>query len=206
MKKRRAPGLRRDAGRARGTPIVDQVLSAALDELARSGVEGFSVHRVAEQSAVNKTSVYRRWPTREALISAALERVLEQVERQTPDTGALETDLLALLSPLAELLGQPRGLALTRAALSSAAEAEVSALAAAALTRAAPAGVAALVARARRRGEWRPGLDPRLVLFTLVGALLHRVLLERQPASPAWLRRCVRLLLTGVVPRGSLRR
>ena len=80
------------------------------------GLDGLRVERIAEAAAVNKTTVYRRWPTREALVTAALERVAEDLSAQIPDTGALTTDLVVVALADAALLSRPEGAALARAA------------------------------------------------------------------------------------------
>lgn len=45
---------------------------AALDLLAESGVEGVSIEQVAKRAGVARTTVYRRYATRDALVVAAL--------------------------------------------------------------------------------------------------------------------------------------
>ena len=75
---------RRDAGRARGAPIVEAVLTRTLEELAQAGLEGLSVERIARRAEVNKTSVYRRWPSRGELVAAALEQVLSGMTAHKP--------------------------------------------------------------------------------------------------------------------------
>lgn len=196
---------RRDAGRPRGAFIVDAVLTQTLAELAIAGPDGLSVERIARQANVNKTSVYRRWSTREALVSAALKNVLASVSAQVPDTGSLRGDLLGLLDPVAQLLADGAGQALLRVALAQTSASSVAALAATQLTRQAKAPMVRLVARARARGEWRAGVDSKQLVFALVGALIHRVLLEHAPLSKRWLGSLVDLLLNGASPRAPLR-
>jgi AcrR family transcriptional regulator len=199
-RKPRAP--RRDAGRARGAPIVDAVLARTLEELAAHGHEGLSVERIAKSAQVNKTSVYRRWPTREALVAAALEGVLGSVSAQAPDTGSLRGDLLGLLAPVAALLEEPIGRAVLRAALAESTAGAMSAVAARQLETQTSTPVRALVARAKARGEWRAGVQGEQLMFLLVGALIHRALLEQQELSARWLTSLVDLVLGGVTPRG----
>ncbi len=196
---------RRDAGRARGAPVVDAVLAQTLVELAESGVEGLRVERIAERAAVNKTSVYRRWPTREALVSAALEGVLRSVSAQLPDTGALREDLLGVLRPVARLMGDPMGRALFRAAATEASAASVASLAARMMEQQSRSPVRVLVRRAVSRGEWRVGARGDQVISMLVGAIIHRSLLERAPLSDRWLTSLVELALQGVQPRRRAR-
>ena len=65
------------------------------EELARDGFERLSVPAVAEAAGLNKTSVYRRWPTKADLVRAALTSSMGH-DAPTVDTGTLRGDLLAL--------------------------------------------------------------------------------------------------------------
>ena len=78
------------------------VLTAAFEVLGESGVGGFSVDEIARRSGVAKTTIYRHWPTREALVIDACSRI--SAEQETPDTGSLEGDLTAILTNIARLL------------------------------------------------------------------------------------------------------
>jgi AcrR family transcriptional regulator len=193
----RAPP-RRDAGRARGATVTDAVLDRTLDELVTAGVGQLSVDRIARAAEVNKTSVYRRWPTREALIAAALERVLGDLTLAQADTGTLRGDLLHLGASVAALLERPAGKALARAVFAEPEAPSIAALARQQLEASASAPAVAMVARAMARGEWREGADPMALMAMLVGAILHRVMFERHEPSRAWLEGVVDITLRGV--------
>ena len=57
----------------RSARIVDGVLEATAEELSRVGYAALRVDEVAERSGVNKTTIYRRWPTKSDLVRATLE-------------------------------------------------------------------------------------------------------------------------------------
>jgi len=192
---------RRDAGRARGAPIAEAVLACTLEELAMTGLEGLSVERIARQAEVNKTSIYRRWPTREALIAAALEGVLVSVEAKAPDTGSLRGDLLGLLEPIVDFIGQATGQAVIRAALAESSASSVATITARRLAQQTAHPVRALMARAEARGEWRAGASGEQLVFALVGAVIHRAMLEHAGLTKRWLGSLVDLILLGVLPR-----
>jgi AcrR family transcriptional regulator len=79
----------------RSEKVVRRVLDAALVELARSGYAGFRMEEVASLAAVNKTTIYRRWPNRAALVTALVARMQRPLRRSPlPDTGRLERDLV----------------------------------------------------------------------------------------------------------------
>ena len=61
--------------------------------------------------------------------------------------------------------------------------------------------VQVLVERAQARGEWRSDLKGELLIFALVGAVIHRVNMERAKVSTAWLHSLIDMVLLGVLPR-----
>ena len=93
--------MRRTDGSARRTQgilggrseqVVRRVLDAAIVELARSGYAGFRMDAVASLAAVNKTTIYRRWPTPQALLVDALDSRSDR-DAPAPNTGSLRVDL-----------------------------------------------------------------------------------------------------------------
>ncbi len=99
----------------RGTPIVRRTLDATLDELGRSGYAALRIEDVAQRANVNKTTIYRRWPTKEDLVRDAL---LSLAERNgglsAPDTGTLHGDLTELVRQKVRFACSPEGSALLR--------------------------------------------------------------------------------------------
>lgn len=166
-------------------PIDGVVLAATLEELAVAGPHGLSVEKVARRAGVHRTSVYRRWPDRGALVVAALEHQLDAFGAPA-DTGALRTDLAAVLGPLSRHLATPSGRALLLVAMADGVSGEVGAAVARRLA-AAEQPLDALVRRARARGEWGAGVAAAEVADALVGAALHRVVMLRQPVTDEWI-------------------
>ena len=199
VRKRTIP--RRDAGRARGESVSLAILTATLEELAVSGVEGLSVERVAVRAEVNKTSIYRRWPTRDELVVAALEQATAEVTALPETTASLRGDLLALLKRVAELQSHPVGRALMHIGFIEAVDSPIAMLARTRLTAQAMLPVQTLVDAARARGEWRDDAKGEQLIFALVGAVMHRVNVEHGKVSSAWLSSLVDLVLLGVLPR-----
>lgn len=187
---------RRDAGRPRGRPIEEAIVSATLQELALHGLEGLSIPRVAAAAEVNKTTVYRRWPTREALVAAALGTALRETAGQIEDTGTLRGDLAVLVQLVAARMDSPEGRALARAALGASFGGVEPQGATEAREQAA---VLALVSRAAARGEWDPVRHPpEAVLAMVTGSVMHRVLMERHAVTPAWAETVVDVVVRGL--------
>ncbi len=87
----------------RSARVREAILAATLEELIHSGYAALSVEAVATRAGVHKTTVYRRWPTLDDLLLDALTEWSLQA-LPVPDTGSIETDLLALGRELAEVL------------------------------------------------------------------------------------------------------
>jgi AcrR family transcriptional regulator len=84
----------------------DAVLATTFELLTESGLSGLSVDEVSRRSGVAKTTIYRHWPTRSALVVDACTRII--AEQQTPDTGSLRGDVTAIMTEIGELLWTAR--------------------------------------------------------------------------------------------------
>src|SRR5216683_4433691 len=93
-------------GRPRDDAADQRILDAAWDLLHAAGYAGLSVDEVAERAGVAKTTLYRRWPTKDHLAIAVAARMLGEVP--IPDTGDLQADLTEFASALAEQLNRVR--------------------------------------------------------------------------------------------------
>jgi len=112
---REASSTRRTTGihvKGRAEDVVRRVLDATIEELGRVGYASLKVDTVAATAGVHKTSVYRRWATREALVAAALER--ENDDAPVYDTGDLRADLLSTLHDLEAKKRSPRSRGILR--------------------------------------------------------------------------------------------
>lgn len=81
------------AGRPRN-PAIDSALAIhTLRQLAAQGYAGLSLSGVAHIAGVSKATLYRRYKSKRALVSAALSTIAVQAP-QPKDTGNFESDLL----------------------------------------------------------------------------------------------------------------
>jgi hypothetical protein len=78
---------------------------------------------------------------------------------------------------------------------------EVRALANAAYGDAGKHGPWIVIQRAIERGEIKGDADPSLMLFTLAGAIMHRVFVEQRSAPEEFLKEAVDLVLYGAASR-----
>ncbi|WP_223623770.1 TetR/AcrR family transcriptional regulator [Microbacterium sp. EST19A] len=85
------------ASRRRGDELEAALLSAAWDQLMEAGYGGFTFDAIAERAHTSKPVLYRRWPTRSALLAATLGRRGAADALRAPETGSVRTDLIAVL-------------------------------------------------------------------------------------------------------------
>jgi AcrR family transcriptional regulator len=195
----REPASRR--GRPRSERSRQAILEAAAELLLAHGLGGVSMDAVAARAGAGKATIYRWWPSKEALALDALYARWEPAAGNAPDTGSLRGDLLALLEPWVEMVGE-RSYARVMAAILAAAQ-DDPAFAERyrerfVHPRREPARAA--FARARRRGEIAPGLDVELALDLVYGPVYHRLLHGHAPLDGDFARRLVEAALTGIEP------
>ena len=61
----------------RSARVREAILAATFSELIDSGYAALSVEAVASRAGVNKTTIYRRWPTLDDLLVDALTTYLK---------------------------------------------------------------------------------------------------------------------------------
>lgn len=85
----------RPPGRPRSERAAKAIIAATLDLLAEGGgVGGVSIEAVAARAGVGKTTIYRRWPNKEALIIDALAALKEPFP--APCGESVRDDLIAV--------------------------------------------------------------------------------------------------------------
>jgi len=174
-------------------------LAATMAELAESGYAGLTLDAIAKRAGVHKTTLYRRWGTREALVlEAMLEHAGEQVE--IPDTGYLHDDLLALASSAAATAATPQGQAMVRAVVAAGGHDAALASHNRRFWSERLALDGAIVERAVARGDVPPDVDPQTVIEAVLGPIYFRALVTGEPPDRAFIERVV-----GLVARGAER-
>ncbi|MGV0745575.1 TetR/AcrR family transcriptional regulator [Mycolicibacterium sp. XJ870] len=100
------------AGRPRDPAKDVAVLTAARELLVEEGYQGTTVLAIARRAGVGAPTIYRRWPTKEALVEDAAFGHSDQLPVPTP-TGDLRADLRGWVAMFLDWLADP----VTRAAL-----------------------------------------------------------------------------------------
>lgn len=148
------------------------VLAETYRQLTQNGISGISIDEVSRVSGVSKTTIYRHWPSRSALLIDACSRLGKA--SAPPDTGTLRTDLDDLVTGLAEQL-QSAAWASVYPSIVDAAErdSEIADLQVG-LHEAFMAPFAAVIERARERGEVPREKRTAEVIAAVVGPLFYR--------------------------------
>ena len=148
------------------------VLAETYRQLTQSGISGLSIDEVSRVSGVSKTTIYRHWPSRSALLIDACSRLGNA--HQPPDTGTLRGDVHALVTNLAEQL-QTAAWASVYPSIIDAAERdpEIAAMQSE-LHKGFMAPFHTIVERAKDRGEIPAGKPAADLIAVIVGPLFYR--------------------------------
>lgn len=188
-------GERRPGGRT--ARVRAAAIEATLAELVEFGYAALTLEGIARRAGVHKTTLYRRWGTREELVlEAMLERAGKHIS--VPDTGSLREDLKELARTAAANAASPDVAAMARAV---AAESPRDSKLAAANSRFWAERLAldaVIVERAMERGEVAAGSDPAQVIESVLGPIHLRLLLTGEPVDRAFLDGVVDAIVDGI--------
>lgn len=180
----------------RGPRKAEETFEAALQLLAESGYDGFTIEAVAARAGVNKTTIYRWWSSKDALLAAAL-LDSDLLTFAMPDTGTLHGDLVALGESVAGLLLGTETAPVAVTVLAAAPRRQELACLASSffadrLTREEP-----IFQRAVQRGELAADADAKTIMDLLGGALWFRLILRGEAPPPDYITAVVDTIVNG---------
>jgi AcrR family transcriptional regulator len=176
------PGSVRPGGRTAKTRAA--VVAATLEQLAARGYEQVSVEDIALRAGVHKTTVYRRWGTKEQLVADAL-RAAAESRVEVPDAGEVEADLRDLARAIQATLTSQEGAATVRAIVSGARSSPEVAGILRRFWEARLALVGTIVERAVARGQLPPETNAAELMRYVAAPLFHRLLVMAEPLTTA---------------------
>ena len=180
-------GQQRPGGRTRRTG--EAVLAATERELLVHGYDNFRIDRVAVHAGVHRSTIYRRWGTKDHLL---VDAATQLTVLELPDTGTLAGDLFGFLGGIRALLepdAADRHL-LAAGAIRPDLAPHVRQLIASRFTAA-----AGLVERGITRGELPADTDPGEVVRLVVAPLYCRALVTQEALTDEVLGRSVSVAL-----------
>jgi AcrR family transcriptional regulator len=162
----------RKPGRPIGDGISQSINRAVIKILASEGYDGLSIESVATEAKVNKTSVYRKWKTKEDLVQAALFIIAQELHAKVIKNDQ-QLDLKKMAVEIGKFLSSPVGRALFMATIQSS---------------------SIKVATTARNMMSHKDSSEKLELTIVAGAIIHRIFIENEPLNTTWIESLVRRL------------
>ena len=149
----------------------ETVLATTYDLLTENGLGGLSIDEVSRRSGVAKTTIYRHWPNRAALVVDASTRFI--TEQETPDTGSLRGDVTAIVSRSADQVWTGRWSSVLPSIVDAAERDPEFAKIHAGLVAGHAAPLRTVIDRAIARGELPKRTDVSAMVAALMGPLFY---------------------------------
>jgi AcrR family transcriptional regulator len=178
-------------GRPRRSATRHAILLATRRILAEGGVHGLTIEGVAQRSGVAKTTIYRRWRSKEDLALAALLEVIRE-EPPARHLGSTQTALRAYLEQLIKNVNSRLYGRILRGLISEmAVDRELAkGFREQVLVRRTTA-IRGLLQWGIDRGELRSNLDLEIAIDLLLGPIYYRLLMSGEPLTSPFINRLV---------------
>jgi AcrR family transcriptional regulator len=171
------------SGATRAERVRGLILDTTSDLIAEVGVERATVDEVARRSGVAKTTIYRHFPTKSALVAASVNLCMELPT--VPDTGSLRGDLLACFEgAVRHALDGRLGAMMLSVMEAAQRDPELDTLLAD-YTERRRRSLRAVLHRAVAHGELEPGVDIEQTVTLISGPIMYTKIVLRQPVTRA---------------------
>jgi AcrR family transcriptional regulator len=199
MTDKTAPTAPRLMGRPRDERADRAILTATLDLMAQNGAHALRVDDVAGRAGVGKATIYRRYRSKDELITAAVGELVSEIH--VPDTGRTRADLLALMRSAVEVYrGSVEAAVMPSLVEGMSRDAELARLVREGFLARRRVALRAVLDRGIERGDLRSDLDLDLALDVLGGPLFYRLLVTGGPIDERFAKGVVELILRGFAP------
>jgi AcrR family transcriptional regulator len=186
----------RPLGRPREARADRAILAAAVDLIAERGIRDLRVDDVADRAGVGKATIYRRYRSKNDLVTAAVAALVSEIT--VPDTGSTRADLLALMHAAVKLYsGSVEAAAMPSLVEAMSRDAALARTVREGFLASRRAALAAVLERGVDRGDLRADLDLELALDVLGGPLFYRLLITGGPLDRQLAEGIVELILRG---------
>ncbi|MFI9582337.1 TetR/AcrR family transcriptional regulator [Streptomyces sp. NPDC052236] len=191
-------------GRPRSAEADTAILEATRTALVDLGWSKLTMGDVATRAGVAKTTLYRRWASKNELVVDAVAVLFDELE--LPDRGSLQADVEAVVLQFAALLERPEAkTALMAVVAESTRDDALRSRIRSAIVDRQKRLVLQGRARAQARGELPYEKEPEaaarnadLIFDVIAGTVVHRALVSAEPVDEAWARDFALLLVSGV--------
>jgi AcrR family transcriptional regulator len=184
-------------GRPRDESVDARVVAAALSLVADEGLAALTMESIASTAGVSKSTIYRRWNTKEEIVVDAVATIAHAVE--VSDTGDLRHDLLSAVDGLRALVSDTRaGEVFPWLVSEIASRSDIGILYFTTVVHPRRRAIASVIETARDRGEIRADLDIETAVDLLTGPIILRRMAGNIESSPSdWTTTVVDSLLNG---------
>jgi AcrR family transcriptional regulator len=187
-------------GRPRDARTDRAILEATLELIAELGVYEFRTEDVAARAGVGKGAIYRRYDSKDALVTAAI-AALVGGEIAVPDTGSTREDLLVLMREAVDLYsGSLAGRLMPNLIGAMARKRDLAKAVREGFLAGRRAALREVLRRGMERGDLSPNADLELVLDVLGGPLFYRLLVTGGPIDEQLAEGVADLILRGFSP------
>jgi AcrR family transcriptional regulator len=188
----------RGPGRPRNEDADRKIIEATLHLLSTEGYDRTSIESVAAQAHVTRATVYRRYPTKADMVTAA---VCTMAGPDEPcDCPDIRTTLVELLRGFHAAVGPSDGVSIAASLyLQRHDHPELLDSFRETVTKPCRLKMAAVVQLARDKGEVQPDTDPESVVEMLIGSYLYRTF-AGVPIPDNWPEQAVAAVWRGLAP------
>jgi AcrR family transcriptional regulator len=183
--------IERGRGRPRDSSIDARVLEVARRQLAQRGYEAMSLAAVAEEAGTTRQALYRRWPSKADLATAAIADLSRAHER--PPSADPLADLVRELEAFRSGIGRPDGVSMVGTMLTEATDPQLVAFYRERVVAPRRARLRAILERARDAGLLDEDADLELAPAMLTGSWYARAL-AGDPPPRRWAERAAALV------------
>ncbi len=185
------------SGRPRSAKSHQAILKATLELLGEVGFESMSIEAISTRAGVGKTTIYRRYKSKEELVADAIESIRQEIV--IPDTGNFWSDLDELIENAAQITLTPLGRQTVAMIISSASSnSQFAQIYWTKYLQPRKQAFTIVIERAKIRKEIQSDIDSDLVFDSMSGIMLYTLLFP--PLTESWtdyVRRALHLLLKG---------
>lgn len=160
------------------------VFEAAFFELGQRGYCAVSIEDIAARAGVHKTTIYRRWETKDKLLADAVSNLVD-FKSLVPDTGSIQTDLRDFARWIVDVLTSNVGTAVVAVLFSDAARLPEIAKIKRDVFVERHKLAAPMVERAITRGELPADTDSRELIGLVAAPIYYRLLVTDEPINLA---------------------
>jgi AcrR family transcriptional regulator len=187
---------------ARGEVRAEAILAATLAVVGEVGYEAASIDEIARRAGASKATLYRRWRNKAELVRAALDRLDAGHNEAIPDTGALRTDLLAVMASIRARATAGYLALITELALAARRDPDLAAALRSHVGDDELSPFREVLQRGKDRGELSPEVDPALI-HDLAEAMIQRQVQVGGELDEAFALRVVDSVILPLISRGG---